>query len=104
VDIKTGEIAWQSEEAFGLEGYVRGRVHFSPFISGSDRMPNGNTVICCGGNGVIFEVTKQKEIVWHWVRETPNMESEVHWGIFRAHRYGSDYCAQFARLSPPEGE
>ena len=71
VDIKTGEVAWQSEPEFGIEGYVSGRVHFSPFISGADRFPNGNTVVTCGGNGVVFEVTRENELVWHWVRPDP---------------------------------
>ena len=103
VDIDTGELVWDSEEDYGLEGYVRGRVHFSPFISGAHRMPNGNTLVCCGANGVVFEVTKEKEIVWHWVRPTPNLESEVRWGIFRAHRYGRNCCPQFEQLPPAEG-
>ena len=104
VNIKTGEIVWQSEEEFGLEGYVSGRVHFSPFISGADRLPNGNTLICAGGNGVLFEVTKVREIVWHWVRPTPDMKGAVHWGIFRAHRYEPNYCPQFEDLPPAGGE
>ncbi|MBW1912440.1 MAG: aryl-sulfate sulfotransferase, partial [Deltaproteobacteria bacterium] len=95
VDIKTGEVVWQSERT---EGYVSGRVHFSPFISGADRMPNGNTVVCSGANGVVFEVTNEKELVWHWVRPTPNMETAEHWGIFRVHRYTPDYCPQFKSL------
>ena len=103
VDIKTGEVVWQSEGAFGIEGYVAGRVHFSPFISGADRLPNGNTLVCAGGPGVIFEVTKEKEIVWHYTRPYPNIRSEVRFGIFRAHRYGPDYCPQFQNLTPPEG-
>lgn len=98
VDIKTGEAVWQSEEPFGSEGYISGRIHFCPFISGADRMPNGNTVICNGGNGVVFEITKDRELVWHWVREKPDLESPVRWGIFRAHRYGRDYCPQFESL------
>jgi hypothetical protein len=104
VDIKNGEIVWDSETDFGLEGYVHGRIHFSPFISGAERMPNGNTVICSGGNGVVFEVTKEKEVVWHWVRPTPNLQSAVRWGIFRVHRFEQDYCAQFSMLPPAEGE
>lgn len=103
VDIKTGDIVWQSEEAFGIEGYVRGRIHFAPMISGADRMPNGNTLICSGTNGVVFELTKNRELVWHWVREEPNADSEVKWGIFRVHRYGRDYCPQFNDLPAPEG-
>lgn len=94
VDIETGELVWQSESEFGIEGYVKGRIHFSPFIGGADRLPNGNTLICSGGNGVLFEVTREKEVVWHWVRPTPNLEGEVHWGIFRAHRYFPDFCPQ----------
>jgi hypothetical protein len=103
VNIKTNEVVWQSEDAFGIEGYVRGRVHFSPFISGSDRLPNGNTMITCGGNGVIFEVTNERETVWHYTRPYPNMRTEVRWGIFRAHRYAPDYCPQFQQLPPAEG-
>jgi hypothetical protein len=103
VNVKTDEVVWESEDAFGIEGYVRGRIHFSPFISGADRMPNGNTVICCGGNGVVFEVTPEKELVWQWVRPTRNRESEVRWGIFRAHRYAPDYCLQFTNLPPAAG-
>ncbi len=104
VSIETGEVVWQSEGTFGLEGYVKGRVHFSPFISGADRLPNGNTMICSGGNGVIFEVTNKKEIVWHYVRPAPNIRSEVRYGIFRAHRYAPDYCPQFEKITPAGGQ
>ncbi len=104
VDVETKEIVWESEQPFGIEGYVKGRVHFSSFISNAQRLPNGNTFICSGGDGVLFEITREKEIVWHWVRPTPNMQGAVHWGIFRAYRYGQDYCSQFNHLSPAEGE
>lgn len=104
VGIETGDIVWESEQPFGLEGYVKGRVHFTPFISGADRLPNGNTLICCGGQGVLFEVTREKEIVWHWVRPEPNLQSAVEWGIFRAYRYAPDYCPQLKNLPPAEGE
>lgn len=40
---------------------------YSSFISGSQRLPNGNTLICSGANGTIFEVTPQKEIVWKYI-------------------------------------
>ncbi|HEV2949044.1 MAG TPA: aryl-sulfate sulfotransferase [Gemmataceae bacterium] len=39
----------------------------SGFISGANRLPNGNTFICSGANGTIFEVTPEKEIVWKYV-------------------------------------
>ena len=40
---------------------------YSSFISGAHRLPNGNTLICSGANGTIFEVTPDKEIVWKYV-------------------------------------
>src|SRR5262249_43204261 len=40
---------------------------FSSFISGAQRLANGNTLICSGANGTIFEVTPGKEVVWKYV-------------------------------------
>jgi hypothetical protein len=40
---------------------------FSSFISGAQRLTNGNTLICSGANGTVFEVTPEKEIVWKYV-------------------------------------
>jgi hypothetical protein len=40
---------------------------YSTFISGTHRLPNGNTQICSGANGTIFEVTPDKEIVWKYL-------------------------------------
>ena len=40
---------------------------FASFISGAHRLPNGNTMICSGPNGTLFEVTPQKELVWKYV-------------------------------------
>jgi Spy/CpxP family protein refolding chaperone len=40
---------------------------YSSYISGTQRLPNGNTLICSGANGTIFEVTPKKEIVWKYV-------------------------------------
>jgi hypothetical protein len=40
---------------------------FSTHISGAQRLPNGNTLICSGENGDIFEVTRKKEVVWRYV-------------------------------------
>lgn len=44
------------------------RWHFySHFISGAQRLPNGNTLICEGALGRVFEVTPEGEIVWEFV-------------------------------------
>ena len=40
---------------------------FSPNISGAQRLPNGNTLICSGVNGTIFEVTAEKDVVWKYI-------------------------------------
>jgi hypothetical protein len=40
---------------------------YAPFISGAQRLPNGNTLICAGTNGTVFEVTPNGEIVWKYV-------------------------------------
>jgi hypothetical protein len=37
---------------------------FSWFISGAQRLPNGNTLINAGAYGLVFEVTPQGETVW----------------------------------------
>jgi hypothetical protein len=39
-------------------------------ISGAQRLPNGDTLICSGVNGVLFEVTPEKEVVWKYVNPT----------------------------------
>ena len=39
---------------------------YSFFISGAQRLPNGNTLICSGATGTIFEVTPDQEIVWKY--------------------------------------
>ena len=40
---------------------------YSNFISGAQRMPNGNTVINEGDDGIFFEVTPDKKIVWKYI-------------------------------------
>jgi hypothetical protein len=39
---------------------------YSFFISGAQRLPNGNTLICSGASGTIFEVTPDKQVVWKY--------------------------------------
>lgn len=40
---------------------------YSGHISGAQRLPNGNTLICSGENGTLFEVTRKKKVVWRYV-------------------------------------
>ena len=55
IDPLTGEIVWQ---------YENGAAFFSPFRSGNQRLPNGNTLICECDAGHLFEVTPDKQVVW----------------------------------------
>ena len=45
---------------------------FSWFISGAQRLPNGNTLINSGAQGIVFEVTPENEIVWKFVNPFKN--------------------------------
>lgn len=40
---------------------------FSGHISGAQRLPNGNTLICSGEEGRVFEVTSKGDTVWEYV-------------------------------------
>ena len=40
---------------------------YSSFISGAQRLPNGNTLICSGAEGRFFEIDTNKEIVWEYI-------------------------------------
>ena len=44
-------------------------VFYSPFRSGAQRLPNGNTLIASGDEGEVFEVTPGGRTVWSYVNE-----------------------------------
>ncbi len=72
VDAK-GRYAHQRGTAFGPAGpswkYTAPKKtdFFSMIISGAQRQPNGNTLICSGVSGTVFEVTPKNDIVWKYV-------------------------------------
>ena len=65
---------------------------YSVNISGAQRLPNGNTLICAGAPGIVFEITPQKKIVWQYNlaafggRGGPNARN-----VFRAYRFAPDF-------------
>jgi outer membrane protein assembly factor BamB len=83
VDPRTSAIVWQYTDQSLFE-------FFSPYISGAQRLSNGNTLICEGCHGRIFEVTREGEIVWEYVSpyfsQEPGAPGLNNW-IFRAFRY-----------------
>jgi hypothetical protein len=88
VDPATKEIVWsyQAQPPFDF---------FSPLISNAQRLPNGNTLICEGSFGRLFEVTREGELIWEYVNpyfgRYANMpESPETNNVFRAFRYSEE--------------
>ena len=111
-DPTTGKKVWEySGQALGY-GPTHSLSHyfFSATISSAQRLPNGNTLICEGDGGRIFEVTPELETVWEYV--TPYMWYGMVSGfvaeelqradkkarptnsVYRAYRYPYDYIKQ----------
>lgn len=87
LDPATDEIAWEykGRPAFSF---------FSPFISGAERLPNGNTLICEGSSGRVFEATRDGEVAWEWTSPFVNIFGREHASyVFRPHRFAPDHPA-----------
>jgi hypothetical protein len=61
---------------------------FSAYISGAQRLPNGNTLICEGGRCHLFEVTPEKAVVWDY---TSPFGEEGAMSTYRCLRYSAEY-------------
>ena len=81
---------------------------FSNFISGAQRLPNGNTLVCSGASGTFFEIDADGKVVWRYVNPVtrngpltqgdsiprtqqgnrPPMSENV---VFKTQRYAPDY-------------
>jgi Arylsulfotransferase (ASST) len=76
---------------------------FSGHISGAERQPNGNVLICEGASGRVFEVTRRGETVWEWV--TPfvinNQGRQRPW-LFRVYRYPSEFSGLQGKTLDPD--
>ncbi|MEO0078368.1 MAG: aryl-sulfate sulfotransferase, partial [candidate division WOR-3 bacterium] len=48
-------------------GATPARSLYSPYISGAQRLPGGNTLVCNGGEGLFLEVTPDSQVVWTYV-------------------------------------
>ena len=64
VDPISKDIVWQYDASASEQPFWG---FFSSFISSARRLPNGNTLICEGMNGRLFQVTQDGEIVWEYV-------------------------------------
>ncbi len=91
VDAATKQIVWSYQERRLFD-------FFSPYISNAQRLPNGNTLICEGNFGRLFEVTRDGLIVWEYVnpffaRPAGQPDAPVHNSVFRAYRYSREEIA-----------
>lgn len=83
----------------------------SPSLSGVTRLPNGNTLVCSGVEGRIFELTNSNEIVWEYIspvtRQGPLTQGDSLKNadnyLFRAYRYPPDYPAFENKDLSPKG-
>jgi len=92
VEPEAGHVVWEYRDASSTMSF------FSSYISGAQRLPNGNTLICEGISGRIFEVTPQREIVWEYINpcffRAPIFG--VTGAVFRAFRYGPERFPKLA--------
>jgi Arylsulfotransferase (ASST) len=85
--------------------YADGKDFFGAFISGAQRLAGGNTLVCTGPAGHLFEVTPGGDVVWDYLsplggevqpgESHPDVPAHA---IFRAHRYEPDHPALKGRL------
>ena len=85
--------------------YSDGENFYSAFISGAQRLTNGNTLICAGAPGRVFEVTRSGEIVWdYWNPHGGDIEPSPQGGrappqaLFRATRLAPNHPGLAGRL------
>jgi len=83
VDPRTSAVVWEYRDQSLFD-------FFSPYISGAQRLANGNTLICEGCDGRIFEVTSDHQVVWEYINPHFFLEEGRpglnNW-VFRAFRY-----------------
>lgn len=84
----------EPDAAFGPDGPVWTYIgdpasgFYADRISGAQRLPNGNTLICRGTDGYFFEVTPDLETVWVYISPSSGPGATP---VFRAERYAPDF-------------
>jgi hypothetical protein len=80
---------------------------FATNISGAQRLPNGNTLICEGPDGHIFEVDMAGNLRWDYINPVSG-QNPVSQGqnagmnlVFRAYRYTPDFPAFIGKTLTP---
>lgn len=83
----------------------------STILSSAQRLPNGNTLICVGRRGYVFEINQDQEVVWEYkvplvngnpVTQGTNIPISANL-LFAAKRYSSGYPAFEGKDLSPNG-
>ncbi len=79
---------------------------YSAFISGAQRLPNGNTLICRGPEGIFLEIDSAQSLVWHYVNPITttgplNQGNNGSNETFRIYRFAPDDPAFQGRILVP---
>ncbi|MDE0210627.1 MAG: hypothetical protein OXJ64_12165 [Boseongicola sp.] len=98
IDPKAMEVAWRYIAKDDFTSF------FSPHMGGAQRLPTGNTLICEGNKGCLFEVTPDGDVVREFV--SPHFVNSAQFGqinwLFRCRWYAPDAqeIAALARSVP----
>lgn len=65
-----------------ISSYSKPGSFYSQNISGAQRLPDGNTLVCEGATGRLFEYDQNDDVVWEYKYDKE---------IFQAYRYSNDY-------------
>lgn len=106
IDPKTNAIVWQ----FATAKVRTPNSFYTPFQGSAQLLPNGNYLVCSTLHGHLFEVTREKEVVWDFVNPISAkgpicaIEDDTTgiW-VHRAYRYAKDHPALADRDLSPKG-
>jgi len=117
-----GNYTWVAGSAYGPKDFTWNykanppSALYAEAISGAQRLPNGNTLICDGTHGTFLEVTSNGETVWKYVCPVvltgplaqgatippdPARAGEFMNAVFRVRRYAPDYVGLAGRDLTP---
>jgi|WetSurMetagenome_2_1015567.scaffolds.fasta_scaffold113779_1 hypothetical protein len=118
---KTGELRTSKQIVWNYASQWS-QSFYSSHISGMERLPNGNTSINSGNQGLMFEVTPSGEVVWEYIwpggagtssktiatdgtltniKDTSSTSGTT--SMFRHHRIGADHPALIGRNMTSKG-
>lgn len=110
-----GRYQFAPDEPFGPKEltwrYEAGDQLYSQRVSGSQRLPNGNTLICEGETGRVFEVSRAGEVVWDYENTLGQSADAAEPAVgrslggvamFRAYRYSPNDPAFTGRKLKPQ--